>query len=222
MDLLLLLVILIIPAVAQWGVYKSYNTYKQVKNSKGISGFEVARKILDDNGLEKVHVVEVNGNLTDHYDPSRKVVRLSSDVFHGETIAAVSIAAHEVGHALQDKDGYLYMRFRSLIFPVVNVATGVSYYIILLGILLQAFDMIMLGIALTGCGLIFQLVTLPVEFNASNRAKKLLTKMNLVSAGEAEGVRSMLGAAAMTYVAGVIASALQILRLLMIYGGNRD
>ncbi len=221
MDLILLLIILIVPAVAQFKVTSSYSKYKGIKNSQNISGFEVARKILDANGLENIHVVEVQGELTDHYDPKRKVVRLSTDIFHGETVAAMAVAAHECGHAIQDKEGYSYMRFRAMIFPVVNVATTFSYIVILLGLLFQALNLVWLGIAMTGTGLIFQLVTLPVEFDASKRAKGIIATMGMASDGENVGVANMLQAAAMTYVAGVIASALQILRLVLIFGGDR-
>lgn len=222
MDLILLFLILIIPAIAQIGVTTNYNKYKNVENDKGISGFEVARKILDENNLKDVHIVEVQGNLTDHYDSSRKVVRLSTEIFHGTTIAAIAIAAHECGHAIQDKEGYFFMRFRSLIFPIVKIATSFSYAIIFIGLLLQALDLVYIGIAFVGLGLIFQLVTLPVEINASRRAKQEVSKLNLIDNSEDIGIQKMLNAAAMTYVAGVLASALQLLRLIFMFGNRRD
>lgn len=222
MDMILLLLILIIPALAQMGVSSNYTKYKKEQNKKEISGFEVARKILDQNGLQDIHIVEVPGNLSDHYDPSRKVVRLSTDVFHGTTIASTAIAAHECGHAIQDKEGYLYMRVRSLIFPLVRIATQVSYFIIFIGLLLQALDLVYLGIAFVGLGLVFQLVTLPVEINASKRAKSEIEKHSLATKNEIEGVSKMLNAAAMTYVAGVLASALQLVRLILAFGNRRD
>lgn len=223
MDLLLYLLILAIPLVAQINISSTYGKYKQIRNSKGITGQEVARQILDMHGLEKVYVVETAGNLSDHYDSSRKVVRLSHDVFHGETVAAISIAAHECGHAIQDKEGYFMMRVRSFIFPLVNIGTKLSYFILLLGLLFQAMDMIMIGIALVSLGLIFQLVTLPVEFDASKRALKIIEDNNFVSADEHLGCSKMLKSAAMTYVAGVLASALDILRMILIFSGrDRD
>ena len=221
MDLLLLVLILLIPAVAQIGISKNYNKYGKIKALKGLSGQEVARKILDANGLTNIYVVETPGELSDHYDPKRKVVRLSHDIFHGESIASVSVAAHECGHAIQDKENYLPMKIRAFIFPIVNVATSISYFIIFLGILMQLLDMIYLGIALTSLGLLFQIITLPVEFNASTRAKEELNKLGIVNDKEIEGVNNMLKSAAMTYVAGVLASILQILRLLLVFG-NRD
>jgi len=222
MDLIILLLILVIPAMAQISVSTNYNKYKNEKNKKGLSGFEVARKILDKNGLEDVHIVEVHGNLTDHYDPTRKVVRLSTDIFHGTTIASTAIAAHECGHAIQDKEGYFFMRIRAFIFPIVRIATSFSYAIIFIGLLLQALDLVYLGIAFVGLGLVFQLVTLPVEINASKRAKNEIEKLSLSNKRESEGVAKMLNAAAMTYVAGVLASALQLLRLVLAFGGRRD
>ena len=222
MDFLLLLLMFTIPALAQLKVTLSYNKYKTIDNTKNISGFEVARKILDTNGLNDIHIVEVPGNLTDHYDPSRKVVRLSKDIFHKTTVASAAIAAHECGHAIQDKEGYFYMRFRAAIFPIVKIATQLSYVIIFIGLLLQALDLIYIGIAFVACGLIFQIVTLPVELNASKRAKELLLNLNIIDEDEKEEVGEMLNAAAMTYVAGVLASALQLLRLILAFTGRRD
>lgn len=222
MDLILVLLILIIPAIAQMLVTTNYNRYKLEQNENNLSGFEVARKILDNNGLGDVHIVEVKGNLTDHYDQSRKVVRLSSDIFHGTTIASTAIAAHECGHAIQDKEGYFYMRFRAFIFPIVRIATSVSYAIIFIGLLLQTLDLVYIGIAFVGFGLVFQIITLPVEINASKRAKKIINDLSLTTEVENEGVAKMLDAAAMTYVAGVLASALQLLRLILAFGNRRD
>ena len=221
MDLLILLLIILIPAIAQINITSTYNRYKQKENNDEISGFEVARKILDANDLKNVHIVEVRGNLTDHYDPSRKVVRLSTDVFHGTTVASTAIAAHECGHAIQDKEGYFYMRFRSFIFPVVRIGTSISYVIIFFGILAEALNLIYIGIALVGLGLLFQIVTLPVEINASKRASEQVNKLKLANKKEVDGVEKVLKAAAMTYVAGVLSSALELLRLVLIFGRRR-
>lgn len=219
-DLILIILILLIPGVAQMFISINYSNYKKQPLEKKMSGQEVAREILDKHGLSNIYVVEVKGNLTDHYDPSRKVVRLSSEVFHGETIAAAAIAAHECGHAIQDKENYFMLRLRSLIYPIVNLGTSLSYIIILIGIVMQALDLVYVGIALTGLGLIFQLITLPVEFDASKRALKILEDENLVVSSEHIGCKKILTSAAMTYVAGVLASALQILRLVLIFGNN--
>lgn len=220
MDLILAIIVILIPLIAQIGVSGNYRKYKKVKNTKELTGYDVARKILDENGLGDIYIVETTGELTDHYDPTKRVVRLSSDIYHGKTIAAMSVAAHECGHAVQDKDGYTFMRIRSAIFPIVNVATSISYWIILLGFLFELLDLIYIGIALTCLGLLFQIVTLPVEFDASKRAGVFLKEYNLATEDESKGVKKMLGAAAMTYVAGVLASALQILRLILVARNN--
>ncbi len=222
MDLFILIVMLIIPAIASFMVNSRYSKYRSIENEGKITGFEVARKILDKNGLKDIYIVEVNGNLTDHYDPKRKVVRLSSSIFHDTSIASLAVAAHECGHAIQDKEGYLYMRMRSLIFPVVHFATTFSYFVIFLGLLLESMNMIWLGITLVGTGLIFQLVTLPVEIDASRRAKKEIESLHIATEEEQDGVKSMLTAAAGTYVAGVLSSALELLRLILIFGNNRN
>lgn len=222
MDTILILLIIIIPLLAQLKIQSSYNRYKRVENSKKKSGFEVAREILDKNGLEDIYIVEIKGELTDHYDHTKKVVRLSTDIFHGETIAAAAVAAHECGHAIQDKESYTFLKIRSAIYPVVNVATSISYYIILLGFLMQAFQLIYLGIALTCCGLLFQVVTLPVEFDASRRALEKLQDYKIVDNSEFAGAKEVLTAAALTYVAGVLASMLQIFRLILAAKDRED
>lgn len=216
MDLIVVILMLIIPAIAQFFVTASYSKYKRIENEEGLTGFEVARKILDEHGLKDVYIVETTGNLTDHYDPKRKVVRLSSDIYKGRTIASTAVASHECGHAIQDKDGYQYMRIRSLIYPVVNFATKISYLVICLGLLSESLGLVWVGIVLVGSGLIFQLVTLPVEINASKRAKEIISKMNLANPNEQDGVSKMLAAAASTYLAGVLSSALELLRLILI------
>ena len=222
MDLFIILGIIAIPAIAQMYIMFNYNKYKNVENEKKLSGFEVARKILDANNLQDVHIVEVRGNLTDHYDPNRKVVRLSTDVFHGSSISSASIAAHECGHAIQDKVGYAFMRFRSAIFPVVKFTSYFAYIVVFIGILSELTNLFLLGIALVSIGLLFQLITLPVEFDASSRAKKQLKELNLVTQEEANGVSNVLTSAALTYVAGVLSSLLDLLRLILIFTNRRD
>lgn len=222
MDLLILIVMLILPAIAQFFVTSNYGKYRKIENEKNISGFEVARKILDENGLKDIYVVETKGTLTDHYDPKRKVVRLSSEIYHGKTISSLAVAAHECGHAMQDKEGYLYMKIRSIIFPAVNFATTFSYFIILLGLVFESLELIWIGIAFVGTGLIFQIVTLPVEINASKRAKNIINQLNLAKEDEQLGVSKMLTAAASTYVAGVLTSALELVRLILLFGNRND
>ena len=218
---LLVIVSVIISISAQVYVNSSYNKYKRIENSKKLSGFDVAKKILEENGLSNIYVTEVKGNLTDHYDPNRKVVRLSTEVFHRTTIASASVAAHEVGHAIQDKEGYSFMRFRSMMFPLVRISSYGGYLAIVLGIIFGIMDLIWFGIALEVIILIFQLVTLPVEFNASSRAKEELKKYDLLDKYEVEGSDKMLKAAAYTYVASVLTTLLQLLRLIVLFN-DRD
>ena len=210
-----------IPLLAQIKIKTEYSRYSKVKNSKKLSGCEVARKILDANGLGKIYVVEVAGDLTDHYDPTRKTVRLSTNIFHGTSISSAAVAAHECGHAIQDKISYAPMRIRSMLVPAVNLVTSFSWYIVFFGIMVQIFKIFIIGIALVSLGLIFQLVTLPVEIDASRRAKKELLKLNLISESEKGGIKKVLTAAAMTYVAAVLTSILQIFRLFLVYSNQK-
>lgn len=220
-DIILIISILAIPGLAQLVLTLNYRKYSSIENNRQISGFEVARAILDRNGLNSIHVVETTGNLSDHYDSSRKVIRLSKDIFNGNTIAAAAVAAHECGHAIQDKEGYFFMRIRTFIFPIVNAATSFSYILFFIALAIQAVNLMYLAIALVGIGLLFQVVTLPVEFNASKVAKGQLQQLNLISDSEVESSSNMLFAAALTYVAGVLASALNILRLVLMANRRR-
>lgn len=215
MDLILFLIVLIVPLVADIFVRINYGVYSKKINNCGLNGGDVARKILEKNGLSDIYVVETNGYLTDHYDPNRKVIRLSHNVYQSDSVASIAIAAHECGHALQDKEGYFFLRLRSFIYPIVNIATSISYYIILVGFLFEALNLVYIGIALTALGLLFQIITLPVEFNASKRAGKEIDTLKLADKEEKTGVKKVLVSAALTYVAGVLASAIQILRLIL-------
>ena len=220
-DLLIILGI-IISLGAQIYVKSSYNKFIRVDTKKGLSGFEVAKMILEKNGMDNVYITEVRGTLTDHYDSGRKVIRLSTDVFHGTSIASASVAAHEVGHAIQDKEGYSFMRFRAAIFPLVNIASYGGYIAVLIGLIFGMTDLLVVGIALEMVVLLFQLLTLPVEFDASNKAEKQLKKCDILTEKEHSGSKSMLKAAALTYVASVLTTILQILRLVLIAFGGRD
>jgi len=219
-NLLLLLSIAIV-LVAQAGISISYSTYKKKENSRKITGAEAAREILEKNGLNNVYVTATSGNLSDHYDPKRKVVKLSKDIYEGTTIAALSVAAHEVGHALQDKEGYLFMKVRSALVPIVNFSSTAGYFAILIGFFFNLMNLVWFGVALEIIILLFQLVTLPVEFNASKRAKKQLFEGNYLDNSELRGSKIMLGAAAFTYVAGVLSTLLQILRLVVAANDRR-
>ncbi len=216
-NIALYILILILPTIATININMVYSKYQNEKNKKKLSGFEVARKILDENGLQNMYIVEVHGTMSDHYDPNQKVVRLSTDVFHGETIAAAAVAAHECGHAIQDKEEYSFMKIRSFLCPVVNFATYIAYILFFVSIFFQMFDLLMLAVVLVFLSLIFQVVTLPVEFDASKRAIKELDKLNLVDKNEQEGTEKVLKAAALTYVAAVLSSVLNLVRLLMEY-----
>lgn len=220
MDLILYLAVLIIPIVAQINISSTYSKCRNVANSKGLCGQEVARKILDANGLDNVHIVEVRGNLSDHYDPSQKVVRLSTEVFHGESVASLAVAAHECGHAIQDKENYTWLRIRHFFVPIVNIITYSAYIMFFVSIFLQIVDLLLVAVASVLIGLVFQLITLPVEFNASDRALKQLNKLSLVTKEDSEGAGQMLKAAAWTYVAAVLSSLLNLLRLMRLF--DRD
>ena len=222
MDYIILyLVILIVPAIASINIRSTYGKYKQQKNKNGLSGFEVARKVLDANGLEKLYIVEVKGELTDHYDPSQKVVRLSTDIFHGETIAAAAVAAHECGHAIQDKENYAFMRIRATLVPIVNLITYAAYIMFAVSMIFQIMDLMPVAFVSVLFSLVFQLVTLPVEFDASKRALVQLKELELVDNKEHEGTKKMLTAAALTYVASVLSSVANLLRIVLSYTNRR-
>lgn len=219
---ILVLIGFLITLIAQIFVNSSYKKYKKVNTKSGLQGFEVARRILDMNGLHNVDVVETKGELTDHYDPTRKVVRLSTDIFHGATVASSSVAAHECGHAVQDKEGYFFLRLRASLVPVVNISSKVGYFAIVIGLLFGALNLAWLGIFLELAILFFQLITLPVEFDASRRAAEFLKKEALIEAREQSGSKKMLNAAALTYVASLVATLLQVLRLVLIVSSRDD
>ena len=212
----------IIVLLAQIKIKVSYAKNKIIQNKKNLTGFDAARMILDNHGLENVHIVEVNGELTDHYDPTRKVVRLSKEIFHGSSIASVSIAAHEWGHAIQDQENYSFMRIRSSLVPIVNLISGSGFLVILISLIAGITGYLLYGILMVLASLIFQLVTLPVEFDASNRALKQLIQLNIVDEKELDNSKEVLSAAAMTYVASVLSSFLSLIRLILMYKDNKD
>ena len=222
MDYIILyLLVLVIPLIATINVNSTYSKYKNIANKKNLTGFDVARAILDANGLNSMYIVETPGNLTDHYDPSQKVVRLSSDIYHGSSIASLAVAAHECGHAIQDKENYTFMRIRASLVPVVNFITYGAYILFAISILLSLVDLLIVAVGAVLAGLIFQLVTLPVEFDASSRALKQVQKLELVTNTDLEGSKKVLTAAALTYVASVLSSLLNLVRLLMVYNNRR-
>lgn len=219
LTIILFIIGIIIVGYAQIKINVSYKKYKKQENNKKISGSEVARMILDANGLNDIKVLETSGELTDHYDPTKKVVKLSTDIFHGKTIASMAVAAHECGHAIQDKENYTFMRIRHMLVPIVNLVSYLGYFSIFIGFLAGLTGYLLAGIITLCATILFQLVTLPVEFDASKRANEQILKLNLET--NSDGIKSMLSAAAFTYVASLISSILNLLRLIIMFN-KRD
>lgn len=212
-----MLIIIGLPLIAQAKVNSNYKKYSSVKNNINMTGEDVAKKILERNGLSHLGVYKISGNLTDHYDPTKKIVNLSTSIFEDNSISSIAVAAHECGHAIQDKEKYSFMRIRSAMVPVVNFTSKVSTIILYIGLIIGSLGLVDLAIILLLAGLLFQLVTLPVEFDASRRGKKELEKLGLI---DNKGVNKVLKAAAFTYVASFLATALQITRLILMTRRN--
>jgi Zn-dependent membrane protease YugP len=219
---------LIFMIYAQAKVNSAFNKYSKVVNAQHITGAEAAEKLLQSNGLGNVKVEEVKTRLGDHYDPSKKVLRLSPAVASTPSVAALGIVAHEVGHAVQDKVGYAYMRFRTSLVPAANLGSTLGYLFVIIGFLLAAFGtafgmtVVWIGVFLFSLAVIFSLVTLPVEYNASNRARQMLRSTGLVVAQEYDGASAVLSAAALTYVAATLQAVAQLFYFIMLaVGGNR-
>lgn len=219
-TMLILVPALLISIWAQSKISSTYNKYKKVRTMNGYTGEQVARMMLNEAGLSYVNIEVVNANLGDHYDPSSKVLRLSPDVYSGTSIASAGIAAHEVGHAIQDKEGYKPLILRNSIVPVVNFSSSISWILFVVGLLMGNHTFVNLGIVLFSAVVIFQLITLPVEFNASNRAINVLSNRGILYGDEVNGAKKVLGAAAMTYIASALMAIAQLLRLIAI--SNRD
>ena len=221
-TMILLLPAIIIAFWAQSKVSSTYKKYRTVRTMNGYTGENVARMILDAAGLYDVPVLETRGELTDHYDPTSRVIRLSSDIYHGSSIAAAGIAAHEVGHAIQHKEAYKPLVLRTSIATAVNFSSQASIIIFMLGLLFSIPMLTNLGIIFFTVAVFYQLVTLPVEFNASKRALNILENKNILYGDEIKGAKSVLSAAAMTYVAAALMSILQLIRLIAISNRNND
>lgn len=217
MEIILFILGIIVVVYAQSHIMKTYHETMRIRNEKMLSGQEVARKILDANGLEDIYVVQVFGELTDHYNPSRNVIRLSNHVFQDDSIASLAVAAHECGHAIQRKEGYLFYRLRSALVPVVNLVSYFGYFVIIISAFAGITAYLLLGMVMLLSTLIFQLVTLPVEIDASKRGMKEIEKLNLAKQEEMPNVANMLKAAAMTYVASLASTILNLLRLIFMY-----
>lgn len=217
-------IIVLIPLFAQGRVKSTYKKFSRVPADTGMTGAQAARRILDDNGLYSVGVEETRGVLSDHYDPRTKTVRLSTDNYHNASLAGVAVAAHEVGHAIQDHQGYAFLRFRHALVPVANFGSQASWILIMIGIIASSANMLLLGIFAMAAAVLFQLITLPVEFNASSRAMDQVVSLGIIRNGEERDARKVLNAAAWTYVAAALVAVLELLRLVLIFTGmnNRD
>ncbi|MFZ4452298.1 zinc metallopeptidase [Salibacterium aidingense] len=209
--------LLAIPLWAQSKVKKSYKKYSKISNSSGMTGAEVAKKILQDNRIFDVGVEPVKGQLSDHYDPRKKMVRLSEDNYYGTSVAAQAIASHEVGHAIQDAQDYAFLRFRSTLAPAANLGSNMSFMLIIAGAIIGMADLILVGIVFMSAAVLFQLVTLPVEFNASSRAMQQIVTTGIIRNNEEKETKKVLDAAALTYVAAALVAVLELVRFVMMY-----
>lgn len=217
-----LLPALILSIWAQWSVNSAYKKYSGITNIRGITGAEAAKRILGNAGIGNVSVNHIGGNLTDNFNPVNKTLNLSDGVYGSSTIAAVGIAAHEAGHAIQHNRGYIAIKLRNLILPVAQLSSSAAMPLFVLGLVLSMGPLVDLGIILFSAAVLFQVITLPVEFNASHRAIRMIQGCDLLSDEEIKGAKKVLKAAAMTYVASAAMAALQLLRLLAISGRRRD
>lgn len=218
----LLIIGFVICAIASWNVNATFKRYQKIGNRRGITAAQVARQILDDNGLQFVAVERVSGSLTDHYDPRANVVRLSDSVYDSASVAAIGVAAHECGHAVQHATEYTPIKIRQAIIPVTQFGSYAWYFVLILGLILSLRPLVYAGILLFSLIVLFQFVTLPVEFNASSRALKTLDNYHILEQDELTSARKVLTAAAMTYVASLVSSILQLLRLLGLVNRRRD
>jgi len=219
--LLYMLPALLIGLIAQLYVNSSFSRWSQVQNRAGMSGAAVAQRLMERHGMYNLKLKGTPGQLTDHYDPRNKTLALSQDIAQRPSVAAMAIAAHELGHAEQDKDGYVPMRIRSALVPMVNIGTNLGWIFIMLGLFLQISGLAWMGVIAFSAGVVFSIATLPVELNASRRARAMLQSSGLITTKEEDkGVRQVLNAAALTYVAAIITSAMQLLYFVSLAGGR--
>ena len=218
----LVIIAFLLTLFASMGVKSTFSKYNDVRSSRGITAASAARQILDANGLQNIRIEHVSGDLTDHYSPNENVIRLSDSTYNSTSVAAIGVAAHECGHAVQHQVGYVPIKIRNGIVPIVNVCNTLSMPNFIIGLILGLGRLAMVGAILFGAVLVFQLVTLPTEINASRRAMKTLESMYLLEGDELTGARKTLTAAAMTYVAAVASTALQFLRLVLLANRRRD
>ena len=220
-TMLIVLPGLLLALWAQFKVNSTYAKYSRVSSRRGMTAAQAARRLLDENGLSEVRIERIGGRLSDHYDPRAKVLRLSDDVINSTSVAALGVAAHEAGHAVQDATNYRPLMLRSALVPVVSLGSNLAIPLFLLGLIFTWEPLVNVGIILFGLVVVFSLVTLPVEFNASRRALAAIESRNLLTDDELRGARSVLRAAAMTYVAALLVSFAQLLRLILLYGNRR-
>lgn len=219
-TMLILIPALLISAWAQFKVSSSFDKYSRMSTMNGYTGAQVARMLLDSKGLYNVPVELIGGKLTDHYDPTRRVMRLSKEVYYGNSVASIGVAAHETGHAIQHLESYSPLMIRNSIVPVVNFSSSASWILFFIGILLRVSSLTKFGIVLFTAVVLFQLITLPVEFNASSRALVLLKNQGILYQNEVNGAKKVLQAAAMTYVAAALTAISQLLRLIILSRNN--
>lgn len=220
---ILIIVGVVLSLLASAKVKSTFARYSNVRSMSGLTGAQAAERILHNANIYDVRIERISGNLTDHYDPRNKVLRLSDSVYGSTSVAAIGVAAHECGHCLQHANGYVPLSIRTALVPIANFGATLSWPLILLGVVLSwSQTLITIGILLFCAAVLFQLVTLPVEFNASRRAVNILADTGILAGNEVASTKKVLGAAALTYVAAAAASILQLLRLIILFGGRRD
>ncbi|MGQ8871588.1 zinc metallopeptidase [Paenibacillus amylolyticus] len=217
----LIIIAFLLSLWAQFRVKGTFRRWSEVPNQNGMTGYDAARHMLDANGLHDVPIEPVRGALSDHYDPINRVVRLSEPVYYEKSISALSVACHEVGHAIQHKESYPMLALRHRIFPIVNFASGLAPFLLIAGFLFNAMNLVGIGIIFFSVTVAFQLITLPVEFNASNRAREIMVSEGYIRNEEEKGVAKVLNAAALTYVAAALISLLELIRYIGIFN-SRD
>ncbi|WP_341302943.1 zinc metallopeptidase [Lysinibacillus sp. FSL H8-0500] len=221
MYIVYFVIIMLLPLYAQMKVKGTYKKFAKQRTMKGQTGAEVARTILDANGLYDVRVVPTQGVLSDHYNPATKTVALSESNFYEASVAGAAVAAHEVGHAIQHKEAYSMLTLRSKLVPVANISSNMSWIFVMIGIFASSTNFLLLGIVLLAAGVVFQLVTLPVEFDASKRALVQMNSLGIITNEEERPARKVLSAAALTYVAAAAVAVLELLRLILIFTNMR-
>ncbi len=220
MYLLFMIPAFILMGVTSWYVKHNYNKWRQVRSLSGISGADAAQRLMGIGGMYGVSIEGIAGEMTDHYDPQHKVLRLSREVAYGNSVAALAIAAHELGHAQQDAEGYFPLRLRGALVPAVNIGSNLGWILIMIGLFIGAMGIAWLGVFAFSAGALFALATLPVEFDASARAKRLLAETGIIRTQEEQnGVNAVLNAAALTYVAALVTAVLQLLYYVSLISG---